>query len=480
MSAERDRARWTRAQSNRRIAGLPLPPTAVVLLLALVLTACTHSVAQPSTPDVTAPNEPVVATLTPTPTATATATPVATATPAATPTGTATIVPSPTPEATEPASHPLSPLVSTGAASVDAGAIVSPTMVLSDTGRLSSTMALSATHTLTGTSPLSATVVDKVALSVNVAISPSLTVSDVAHLATLLQQPLTATGELTGTVRVTTAGSLTATQHVTDAAALTGALAAPPLILVPTPQPPATPAPAPTPDGVARTVQVPILMYHHVSVPPADADVYRKDLSVAPELFAAHLDRMLAEGYTAISPYTLVDALTLGTPLPDKPVIITFDDGYRDNFEHAFPLLAERDMAGTFFVVTDFIDEERPEYLTWDMVRAMYAGGMFIESHGRNHVSLAGKDDDYLVWQALGSLETIQYELGVRPRFVSYPAGDYDQRTLDIFASADYWAGLTTRQGATQHSDDMFQLPRVRVRNTTTPDELIRLLELDW
>ncbi|MEZ4584161.1 MAG: polysaccharide deacetylase family protein [Caldilineaceae bacterium] len=189
---------------------------------------------------------------------------------------------------------------------------------------------------------------------------------------------------------------------------------------------------------------------------------------------------MLAEGYTAISPYTLVNALTLGTPLPEKPVIITFDDGYRDNFEHAFPLLAARNMTAAFFVVTDFIDEERPEYLTWDMVRTMYAGGMFIESHGRNHVSLAGKDDDYLVWQALGSLETIEYELGVRPRFVSYPAGDYDQRTLDIFASAGYWAGLTTRQGATHHSDDMFQLPRVRVRNTTTPDELIRLLELDW
>ncbi|MEZ4584162.1 MAG: hypothetical protein R3A10_21435 [Caldilineaceae bacterium] len=56
------------------------------------------------------------------------------------------------------------------------------------------------------------------------------------------------------------------------------------MILVPTPQPTATPVPAPTPDGVARTVQVPILMYHHVSVPPADADVYRRDLSVAPDL----------------------------------------------------------------------------------------------------------------------------------------------------------------------------------------------------
>jgi peptidoglycan/xylan/chitin deacetylase (PgdA/CDA1 family) len=141
--------------------------------------------------------------------------------------------------------------------------------------------------------------------------------------------------------------------------------------------------------------------------------------------------------------------LTQGAPLPDKPVIITFDDGYRDNFTSAFPLFQERGMTATFFVVTDFIDEQRPEYLTWDMARAMLAGGMSIESHGRNHVSLEGKDDDYLVWQALGSLETIEYELGVRPRFVSYPAGDYDQNTIDVFRSANYWAGVTTEQGAT-------------------------------
>ena len=53
----------------------------------------------------------------------------------------------------------------------------------------------------------------------------------------------------------------------------------------------------------------------------------------------------------------------------------------------------------------------------------MQAGGMSIESHGRNHATLEGRDDDYLIWQALGSMETLQYELGTRPRFVAYPAG---------------------------------------------------------
>jgi peptidoglycan/xylan/chitin deacetylase (PgdA/CDA1 family) len=248
----------------------------------------------------------------------------------------------------------------------------------------------------------------------------------------------------------------------------------------PAPPPAPTAAVAPTPDGSARSVRLPILMYHYLSVPPPDADRYRIDLSVTPDTFAAHLDAMQQAGYTPISFYTLLAHLNQGAPLPEKPVIITFDDGYRDNYEHALPLLAARGMTATFFIVTDFIDEQRPEYLTWDMVRALYAAGMSVESHGRNHVSLKNKDRDYLIWQALGSMETIQFELGVRPFFVSYPAGEYDDLTIDVFRSAGYWAGVTTVQGATHHSDDLFRMPRVRVRNSTSTDELLRLLALDW
>jgi peptidoglycan/xylan/chitin deacetylase (PgdA/CDA1 family) len=254
-------------------------------------------------------------------------------------------------------------------------------------------------------------------------------------------------------------------------------------LILPTPTPAVSPLGsmfAPTPDGDIRTVRVPILMYHYLSTPPADANIYRRDLSVAPELFAQHLERIQLEGYTTTSLYDLLLHLTQGAALPPHPVILTFDDGYRDNYEYAFPLLVKHRMQATFFVVTDFIDEQRSEYLTWDMVREMYSAGMSIESHGRNHASLQDRDDDYLIWQALGSLETIQFELGVRPHFVSYPAGEYDQRTIDIFRSAHFWAGLTTKQGATHTGDDLFQLHRVRVRGSTTPDELARLLALDW
>lgn len=303
----------------------------------------------------------------------------------------------------------------------------------------------------------------------------SLSMATVAQsLAALVPPPLTTTVVLSQATPPTGTLPLTA---VVDAA--------PPLTLT-APLTPTSPLPAPAsaaelpPDGEVRRAYVPVLMYHYLSVPPEGSDIYRRDLSVSPEQFAAQLDRLQAEGYTTISLYTLHAYLTQGTPLPPKPVILTFDDGYRDNYEQALPLLAARKLTATFFIVTDFIDRERPEYLSWDMVRELYAAGMSIEAHGVDHTTLRGRSQADLEYQALRSYETIQDRIGVRPRFISYPAGEYDAATITMFQSAGYWAGFTTVQGATHRSDQLFTIQRVRIRSSTTPDELIKLLTVDW
>lgn len=288
---------------------------------------------------------------------------------------------------------------------------------------------------------------------------------------------------LSQTVVVTAVSPLSATALFTHPApplVVAPALGPDPTDIVAAEPPVVTTIAALQPDGVTRTVTVPILMYHYLSTSPANADIYRRDLSVSPELFGAHLDRLQAEGYTTIRLYDLVAYLQQGTPLPPKPVILTFDDGYRDNYENAFPLLRARQMTATFFVVMEFINQERPEYLTWAMVREMYAGGMSIEVHGVDHTTLRKRSRADLEFQALRSYETLQNLLGVRPRFLSYPAGEYDADTIAVFQAAGYWAAVTTVQGATHHSDQLFELRRVRIRNTTTADELVRLLSLDW
>lgn len=322
------------------------------------------------------------------------------------------------------------------------------------------------------------------------AVSPVATPAPTLSLLDLLTQTVVVT--VTTPLSTTPLSTLSLPVPLTSTLLPTATISysAPPIVVHPAlgPQPTVTAAPSLSavtltelqPDGTARTTHVPILMYHYLSTPPAAADIYRRDLSVPPELFAAHLDRMQAEGYSTISLYALVAYIQQGEPLPEKPVIITFDDGYRDNYENAFPLLRERQMTATFFLVIDFIDRERPEYLTWDMVREMYTGGMSIEVHGVDHTTLRGRSQADLEFQALRSYETIRDRIGVRPRFLSYPAGEYDDATIAIFRSANYWAGVTTIQGATHSSENLFELHRIRMRNTTTPDELVRLLQLEW
>ena len=221
-------------------------------------------------------------------------------------------------------------------------------------------------------------------------------------------------------------------------------------------------------------------MYHYISAPPAGSDIFRKDLSVAPARFESHLKYLVSAGYQVVTLDDLLYALTQGRPLPPKPVILTFDDGYEDNYLNAFPLLQKYGMAGHFFIISDFVNAGRPGYMTWKQIEEMAAAGQLFGSHSRDHPALGGKSVDYLVWQALGGVEALQEHLGHHPPWVSYPSGSYDQQVIDVYRSASYWGGLSSEQGATHTLDDIFHLRRVRVRGSYTAQELATLLKLDW
>jgi hypothetical protein len=233
------------------------------------------------------------------------------------------------------------------------------------------------------------------------------------------------------TVRPTITAAATSTLRPTQAPT-----SAPTQTPLPTQTPTFVPTPTvtqgPTPDGVSRTLRVPILMYHYVSDPPDAADVYRRDLSITPARFESHLKYLVDAGYHVITLDDLLYALTQGRELPAKPVILTFDDGYGDNYTNAFPLLQKYNVVGHFFIISDFVNQERAGYMTWPQIEEMAAAGQRFGSHSRDHPNLSGQSDDYLVWQALGGKEALEDHLGQHPRWISYPAGKYDARTVAV------------------------------------------------
>jgi peptidoglycan/xylan/chitin deacetylase (PgdA/CDA1 family) len=233
---------------------------------------------------------------------------------------------------------------------------------------------------------------------------------------------------------------------------------------------------APAWDGTLRRVRVPVLMYHYVSYLPADADDIRRELTVTPDLFRAHLAYLKEQGYSTISFYDLDAALLTGSPLPSRPVILTFDDGYIDHYINALPALRDYGFTGTFFIITALADANRGDYLNWAQIREMADAGMSMESHTKNHVDLRGRDYDFLVYELLGSLESLAAYTGQTSHILSYPVGHYDAMTLQVAEQLPIWRAVTTQRGVLHTTDNRLEMPRVRVHGGTGPGGLASLL----
>ena len=132
-------------------------------------------------------------------------------------------------------------------------------------------------------------------------------------------------------------------------------------------------------------------MYHYLSDPPPGADAIRRDLSVSPAQFDAQLAWLRDNGFQTITMKELSYALSQGDELPPKPIVISFDDGHRDNYENAFPILQKYGFTAIFYVFTQVIDTYNVDYLTWEMVTEMDAAGMEFGSHSYRHADLANR-----------------------------------------------------------------------------------------
>jgi peptidoglycan/xylan/chitin deacetylase (PgdA/CDA1 family) len=226
-----------------------------------------------------------------------------------------------------------------------------------------------------------------------------------------------------------------------------------------------TPVPGlhPPPDGVVRSADVPILMYHYISASPSAQDRIRYGLSVPSKRFEAQLKMLYDNGYTTISLRDLYEYLAIGKPLPDKPIILTFDDGYLDNYTNAFPILQKYGMVGTFFVLTGPADDGNPAYLTWDMIAEMSSAGMDIQLHSRDHLDMRNRSFDWLVFQIIGGRQSIEGHTGKPVIFMAYPSGKYDAAVLRFLRGNNFWVAVTTAPGVTHTLSEPLLWDRVRI-----------------
>lgn len=204
-------------------------------------------------------------------------------------------------------------------------------------------------------------------------------------------------------------------------------------------------------------VRVPIAVYHSVRPYKKGESAYQDRYDVTPELFRKHLEYLRENGYSPITFEALADHFDAGAPLPQKPVILSFDDSWRNQYEYAFPLLKEFGFTGTFFVFTNSLG--RGSHLSWNEVREMQKGGMEIGSHTKTHPYLDNiKDEKTLENEIFGSKKILEEELGIAIYAFAYPFGEHSTTTLTAVKNARYGIARALSKGVTQNAQNRYAL----------------------
>ena len=143
----------------------------------------------------------------------------------------------------------------------------------------------------------------------------------------------------------------------------------------------------------------------------------------------------------------------------------TFDDGYQDNYDNAYPILRKYGLKGTVFVVTSFLGT-RKGYLTWDECREMEKNGMTVASHTVDHKSMTDLTNDQLRAELVESKKKAEAELGHEVKYMAYPTGAYNLHIAQLVREAGYKAAFTIKYGGVSRKSNIYALERVPIFHT--------------
>ena len=215
---------------------------------------------------------------------------------------------------------------------------------------------------------------------------------------------------------------------------------------------------AQTVQEISEGPKILVLNYHQIQNKSTSLSIPLAD-------FEAQMSYLKSNGYVSITPDELYSGLNGELELPKKPVLITFDDGYADNYTNAFPILKYYGMRATIFVIPAFVGVY-DNYLTWDEIREMENGGITIESHTMHHYKLEELADDEIRSELLNSKQILEENLGHPVEFLAYPTGTYNLHIAGIAKEVGYKGAFTIKYGNVDLGSNFFALERVPIFNT--------------
>jgi len=206
---------------------------------------------------------------------------------------------------------------------------------------------------------------------------------------------------------------------------------------------------------------VPILMYHHVLDSSVAKEISATNLNVPINTFREQMDYLLGKGYHVIS----LDEMMAGirsNSLPSKPVVLTFDDGYRDFYENVFPILREKSIRATVFAISQFVGG--PRYVEWWQIREMVGSNLvLVGDHTLNHPSVLKLSVDEERNQIVSARKILEENTGQKVEFFAYPYGSYNSAAEQILKENGFIGAVVTTNVNPQCSGLPYELSRIRI-----------------
>ncbi|OGE20015.1 hypothetical protein A3A14_00190 [Candidatus Daviesbacteria bacterium RIFCSPLOWO2_01_FULL_43_38] len=234
-------------------------------------------------------------------------------------------------------------------------------------------------------------------------------------------------------------------------------------------------APDYTPQHSGNRLRVPILMYHYIGLNPNPSDKARDSLSISPEKFERQMKYLKENGYTTTSLDTLYAALKKTATLPEKVVILTFDDGYIDFYFNAYPILKKYGFSATIFIPTGLVGQ--PAYLSWSQIKDMHSSGLVVfGAHTVSHPHLPSLSRETALKEITESKNTLSDHLGVPVNFLAYPYGSTNESVITLTKEAGYTGSVGTWPDKIQSEGTIYNMPRLRVSGGISLDNFAGLL----
>ncbi|MHA6249058.1 polysaccharide deacetylase family protein [Pontibacter sp. CAU 1760] len=236
-------------------------------------------------------------------------------------------------------------------------------------------------------------------------------------------------------------------------------------------------------DAPVTTTALPILMYHRVA-PDGAQNMQR--YRVTPERFEEQLRFLRDSGYYSVGAQEWIEAAIDKKPLLGRAVIITFDDGYSDFYEYAWPLLKRYGFSATVFTVTGMVGQvnkwdsefgEEVQLMRWQQIRQLYREGVSFEAHTVTHQPLTDLSPLEITRELVGARTALKQQADINPSIIAYPYGATDEVVAHLAGVCGYTAGFGCAAGRATFQHSLLQLPRIEVKGSDDLQQFVFKLE---